>query len=287
MKVLVPTDFSPTADFAFAAALLLAEKRQIELHLFHVPEIPAGWEYLPPADRFYDIVNKDIAIAARDQLKQLKAKAIAAGLVCEIHYAGGNFFNALGEIVTRLKTDLVIMGSHGASGKTEWFIGSNTQKALRKLDCNLLVVKAPLENMDFSRVLFATNLNVEDKDAFMHFLDFIKVFPVQEIHLLTIRTGSFFGAPQIVIDAAQEDFAEMAGEYEICIHEAQDFSVEHGIRKFAQANKIQLIAMSNLGNRPIKHFLRGSNVEMIINHADVPVLSIDFVESAVAEKYTY
>ena len=50
--------------------------------------------------------------------------------------------------------DLIVMGSHGISGKNEYFIGSNTQKVVRKIHVPVLVIKNPIENIEFKKNCF-------------------------------------------------------------------------------------------------------------------------------------
>ena len=56
----------------------------------------------------------------------------------------------------------------------------------------------------------------------------------------------------------------------------QDLSVEHGIRVFAEELGADLIAISNHERHPVRRILRGSTVEALVNHAAIPVLSIDY-----------
>ena len=39
------------------------------------------------------------------------------------------------------EVDLIVMGSHGASGLNEWLIGSNAQKIVRLAHCPVLTIK--------------------------------------------------------------------------------------------------------------------------------------------------
>lgn len=276
MKVLVPTDFSACAQFAFNAACQLAESTTIELHLYYAADLPVNLNASAEVERYYEMSHQTLAPIALRQLKELEDQATAQGIKCTTHYREGKFLSELEVLVDDLSIDLVIMGSHGASGKSEWFVGSNTQKALRKLHTHVLVVKSELQSMDFSKVLFATNLMVEDREAFSRFLQFCQLFPVKEVHILTVDTGSFFGSPAIVTRSALADFADMASAYKCFTHQSKDFSVDQGIRSFATAHAIQLIGMSNHQRHPLRHWLLGSKVEFMINHADIPVLSIDY-----------
>ena len=46
-------------------------------------------------------------------------------------YSGDKLINAIKDYAKKHGVDFIVMGSHGASGKNEYFIGSNTQKVIR------------------------------------------------------------------------------------------------------------------------------------------------------------
>jgi nucleotide-binding universal stress UspA family protein len=59
-------------------------------------------------------------------------------------------------------------------------------------------------------------------------------------------------------------------------HVVEAISVDEGIRSFAQKCGADLIAISNRERHPVKRMLIGSNVELLVNHSEAPVLTIDF-----------
>lgn len=279
MKILVPTDFSKYANYAFDVALKLAIKTRSELHLFHASDVPEDWENLPPEAKYNDKINKSIALYARNEMQALKDKAAKSMISCEYHYEGGKLLKHFPNLVNRLKIDLVTMGSHGVSGKEEWFIGSNTQKVVRKIRKNVLVVKNPIANIDVKNVAFVSSLHKDDQKAFRHFLDFISVFDDVNLHVLSIDTLGWYSQPGLVVKKAFEEFKDLATGYNCKTQFYPDYSVDAGIRHFTEDNDIELVGISNHNRHPVKRFFQGSNVEMLINHSDVPVLSIDYAKT--------
>ncbi len=53
--------------------------------------------------------------------------------------------------------DLIVMGSHGASGFQEMFIGSNTEKVVRNSDVPVLVVKREEPEFKADKFVFASD----------------------------------------------------------------------------------------------------------------------------------
>lgn len=275
-KILVPVDFSVFSDLAVKAAIDIAGKINAEIHVYHSANIPDDWEDLLAELRYKDEINKTRAIWVRDKLNELKKQIVTAGIICETHFTGGKFIDNIIEVLSKIEFDLIIMGSHGVSGKEEWFIGSNTQKVLRKINTKLLVLKKELKDTNFKNIMFATGLHKEDQTSFKQFLEFMKPFNTKSIHIVSINTSSYYTQPAILMNEMLKEFKEIAKEYDITTKFFSDFSVEAGIRHYAEENKIDLIGISNHVKHPVKRIFQGSNVEMIINHSETPVLSIDY-----------
>ncbi len=75
-------------------------------------------------------------------------------------------FSEINQVAKENNIDLIIMGSHGASGVSEIFVGSNTEKVVRSSDIPVLVIKEPSPLFNPKLVVFACNLNVENIKAY-------------------------------------------------------------------------------------------------------------------------
>ncbi len=272
MKILVPTDFSACAHYALDAAAQLVQKLGGSIHLYHEMPLPNNWQKLTAKERkLIDeqtqvIKNIDVLF---ESLKQEYPRISITG-----SYSNGDLWSEIEQIIKVEEIDLVVMGSHGSSGKKEYFIGSNTQKVIRSVHTPVLVIKDAITNFQFKEVIFASSFSESEKVVFQYFIDFLKPFtPV--MHLAYINIDTLWGLPYAFVKESMERFKALS-PFENHLHFLKDFSVERGIRHIAQEINADLIGISNHHRRPIKRILSGSNVELLINHAEVPVLSIDF-----------
>jgi nucleotide-binding universal stress UspA family protein len=273
-KILVPVDFSEVSDAAVNLAIDIAKKFQGTIHLYHAADIPDDWEYLSIDQKIKDTVNNALAFSARDRLISLKEEVIKSDVPCKYHYSGGKFYDNINEIANTIHFDLIVIGSHGISGKKEWFMGSNAQKVLHQVDLNCLVVKHKLATFDFSKVMFLTSGDTDELPAFKKFLAFIRPYRISELHIASIKLSGLFWEPSIVALSSLEEFKTMAGGYHTFLHYYPDYSVEAGARHLIEELNIDLLSLSYREANPIRRALVGSNVEMVINHLDVPVLTI-------------
>lgn len=281
--ILVPTDFSDCAGYALDAAVQLAERFQARIHLIHCLDLPADWPDRTLAQRQTDTRSQGLIQHALERLEELVARYPAADM--EWTYIAGVLPGAIADYADDHGADLVVMGSYGASGKSEFFIGSNTQKVVRILHRPVLVVKKPLESVNFEKVVFASSFNENEREPFLFFKDFVKHF-LPELHLVIVHTSSLFNAPYIVSKEAMNDFKKLCGPLECHTHILRDYSIDRAIRSFSEDIGASLIGVSNHHRHPVKRVLVGSNVEALVNHSDLPVLCIDYPKKSVKSNKT-
>lgn len=264
-RILVPTDFSEFASYAVDTAIKLAKLTDGTITLYHTVEQGEN----------QSIVSR--SKLATERLSKIKAKIIQNGIDCTYTLGSGIFPK---DFVAYLKTevfDLVIMGSHGQSGFNEMFIGSNTQRLLRKSSMSIMVVKKPVATISFKNVVFVSGLNIEDQDALRLFLESMETLKVEKLHIMAVDTLSYFSQPTILMKDVLNDFKTIASGYNVEKHFYKDYSVGSGVRHFSEENDIDLIVISNHKKHPIKRIFQGSNVETVVNSSNCPVLALDYV----------
>lgn len=275
-SILIPTDFSSCAQNAEDAGMQLAQKFGATVHLFHYTSIPDNWEKMTVVEREKHPLDLKKIYQAEYAFEKIKKRF--PEIRVETHITGGKWIDRIRQFVDQKNIDLIVMGSHGASGKNEFFIGSNTQKVVRVVNCPVLVLKQPLKKLDFNKVIYASSFNTNEKEGFMKFKGFIKHF-LPEIHLVSVNTPALFNSPLILRKEVLKDFVELCKPLSGFAHTIDNFTIDGGVRKVAEQVGADLIAISNHHKKPLKRMLIGSNVEALVNHANLPVLSINYVQT--------
>jgi nucleotide-binding universal stress UspA family protein len=269
MKILIPTDFSEYADFSIDAAKRIIDKMGGQIILFHCfDNRRVSWD-----SAISNFIESEMD---KKKLNRIEYKLNKQGYSTSVRTEKGNLYKTINEIVEAEDIDLIIMGSHGVSGREELFLGSNTQKVVRNVHTKVLILKNPLPSFEFQEVAFVTGLIKDDQGVFLNFLDFLSSVPVSKVHILTVDTSSYFTQPPVVIKSVLKDFESLAEKYNVESHFYRDYSVEAAVRHFSEEKNIQLIGISNRKSNPIKRFFQGSTVESLVNHLPIPILSIDY-----------
>ena len=128
--------------------------------------------------------------------------------------------------------DMIIMGSHGASGVREIFMGSIAEKVVRFSDIPVLVIKKDHDEFKVKDFVFASSFKKESTDTYKQAIKIAQLFEAK-IHLLMVNTPSNF----MTTSNAEKRIFEFVKEihfknYTVSIY--NDESIEMGILNFSQ-----------------------------------------------------
>ena len=269
-RILVPTDFSKHAEYALKVAAQIAKRNDGEIFLLHMLELPsAGNDALSRAHDIPELMFfKNAAVSKLDDLMNssyLDGVKISRIIQFEMAFEGiiknGEAHNV----------DLIVMGSHGASGFQEMFIGSNTEKVVRNSNVPVLVIKREEDNFNASKFVFTSDFSEEIKKPFEKVVEFANKFNAH-LHLVNVNTPNNFKSTKV----AQKQMDEFVAEFKIdnySTHIYNDVNVEKGILHFAKSIDADIIGMSTHGRKGLSHFFNGSISEDLVNHAKRPVIT--------------
>ncbi|MES2747884.1 MAG: universal stress protein [Bacteroidota bacterium] len=269
-KILIPTDFSDHAEYALKVAAQIARKNDGEIILLHMLELPnqagdaIGSGHNIPELMFF----KNAAIKKlEDLMDEDYLEGIKVSEVIQFEMA----FDGIMKISQKNNVDLIVMGSHGASGFKEMFIGSNAEKVVRNSDVPVLIIKKDQKDFQVNDFVFASDFSDEIKNPFQKVVDFANKFD-STLHLVMINTPNNFRSTSEAEDT-MKNFASGFKVNKHKMHIYNDTNVEKGILNFSNSVNADLIGMSTHGRKGLAHFFNGSISEDLVNHATRPVVT--------------
>jgi len=269
-KILVPTDFSEQAENALKVAAMLAKKHDAEIYLLHMLEIPM--QHIDPGSVQSDVPEALFFMQlAHKKFENLMASDYLEGITIHETVKADITFNEIKDASKEFDIDLIIMGSHGATGLKEMFVGSNAEKVVRTSDIPVLVIKNEHENFEINDFVFASDFLNDSKETYKQAIQFAEAFD-SKIHLLMVNTANNFLTTYEAKTRINDFIAGQSfSNYTITVH--NDVSVEQGILNFSKDINADLIGISTHGRQGIAHFLNGSISEDLVNHAKRPVIT--------------
>ncbi len=137
--ILVPTDFSPTAERALALAEGLARAAgPAQLVLANAYAVPLELEALAlyGAKRVFD----ELAGESEKQCRKVVARLKNAGLSAKSVGSHGRPEDVIVELARKNSVDVIVMGTHGRTGLPHVLLGSVAERVIRNAPCPVITV---------------------------------------------------------------------------------------------------------------------------------------------------
>lgn len=270
LKVLIPTDFSVQAEYAYLLVNKLAEKAPIDIHFAHVLNFPdtvtmdadGKIATCGEIDTSYVTQQRDIAVRKLNMLKSLYGEKINTHLVV------GKTNQSIIKLAEEEQFDLIAMGTKGAWGIQEKISGTETQFVARKSNVPVLSLMCDRSGLELKNLLLVHQFE-ETKTQDLSLLK--KLIPVfqPKIHLLQIAKSDNQSDETIKNNMAV--FAKNNGIEEYETHIIQDQDVESGVIHFNQMNNMDIVCMGTHGKGG--SLFHSSATEKLINHMFKPIIS--------------
>ena len=142
-RILVPTDFSATADAALEYAFGLAERFGASVQLLHVLDDPFVYEGMSPEAYIAEapMIRSAMLKEAREKLRHRAGTREPHGASIEAEVLFGHGARTIAEYAAERGVDLIVMGTHGRTGIAHLVIGSVAERLVRTAPCPVLTVR--------------------------------------------------------------------------------------------------------------------------------------------------
>lgn len=272
-RILFPTDFSDASIKAFIYALKLADAFKAEvitLHAYELPQLHYGG--LPHTlKEVYDSIELESFENYKDQiplLREIAEKNNLGHVKISNILKHGDLIWTIKEVVKKEHIDYVVMGTKGATGLKETFLGSNAGSVVTEVNAYVITVPEESEYDGINNIVFTTRFNEDDKKALKKVLELAKMFGAK-VHCLYVKTKKT-NVNDVIIQDWKFLFKDDAVEFHIIENE----DVQQTILNFTNAYEIDLLAMLNYKRGFFEELFRQSLTQKLSYHLQVPLLAI-------------
>jgi nucleotide-binding universal stress UspA family protein len=145
-KILVGCDFSPDSDQAFNHGLSLAQEFQSELHLAHVIEPPAQPDLLKGETSVTFEIREDYRDLLTNKLKDMVPEEAGNWCTPQTSLLEGQPYEELVNYAESNDIDMIVLGVRGHGLVKTLFLGSTTDRVIRRSPCPVLSVSSKVQN---------------------------------------------------------------------------------------------------------------------------------------------
>jgi nucleotide-binding universal stress UspA family protein len=297
-RILCPVDLSEAAAHAAEHAVALAgwyKARITALHVYNplfmpVPGLPL------PEDRVIPAVEMQLV---QGETAQCFRRATEAGIGLDVVIDVGQAVPEILARATSLPADLIVMGTHGASGFEHLMLGSVTEKVLRKSPCPVMTVPPrarTTSTLPFKRLLCAVDFSDPSLAALKLAFSLARESGAV-LTLLHVVEWPWHEPPPPVLDELPAEQGAALAEYRRYVETSATERLEallpdaprdrstprtrlvHGkpyveILRIAAADSVDLIVMGVHGRNAFDMMLFGSTTNHVVRGATCPVLTL-------------
>ena len=273
-KLLIPFDFSETAELALEHAVFMAKLHKADLHLLHVIESYSFTSAISHAfSKSQSEFESKIESSANEKLKQLSEKLHHdSGMAVFYRTEMGNIYKKIVAVAEELDIDLIIMGTHGVSGFQEFLIGSNTYRVVMSAPCPVVSVQTHAKKIGFKDIVLPVDNSPSSRQKVKQAAEIAKHYN-SVVHIAGIMTMSDI---------------DMQRKFEVKIHQVRDYFEEHEIPhtvKIFKGDNTASITMDYstqvnadliiiMTDQESSGLFMGNFAQQVINHSKIPVMSV-------------
>jgi nucleotide-binding universal stress UspA family protein len=293
-NILVPTDFSKMSIQVIEPAKWLAGRFAAAIHLVHVYEsdYPAG--LVVPAPRFSLTAYEQ---EAKERVSgELNALAHKYGVPAARRHvlSGTPAFNEICRLAGKIRTDLIVMPTHGRTGLEHMFLGSTAERTVRHSPCPVFVMRqwgdgVSEKKAGYKKILVPVDFSACSREGLRYAIRFAGRFGAKLVLLHVVSLPSSYSSelygvsqPPLLAGEARKGAVRRMQRFLQTI-ELGGVKVQTAITmgspvpdicSFAAKKDVNLIITSTHGMSGLKHVSTGSIAEQVVRYASCPVLVI-------------
>lgn len=271
-RILFPTDFSEAAANAFLYVLNYANVFNAEVVVLHVYDLPVV--DMPPLpetsqeifeavefnsfEKFKAELGNLHKIASENNLEHVTIKNV-------LNY--GDLVYNINQLCKEESIDVVMMGTKGATGLKEVFLGSTASGVMQNADVPVIAIPASTKFSPVKAILFTTQYHDKDNDALLKTIEISKQLQARVYCVYITNTDD----PDD-IEERVEEWQIYYRDENISFFKIPGNDVEQSLLDFSENQNIDLIVMRSHKRGFFEGLFHSSLTKKMMYHSTVPLL---------------
>lgn len=273
-KILIPLDFSETSLLALEHGVYMASLFKADILLLHI--VKPNWTAfsVENAPLPLDTLEQQTE-TAQEKLDVLAKKindehAVDIETLCET----GRVCPVILSAATKHNADIIVMGTHGASGFEERFIGSNAYRVVNESACPVITIQTHAKKTGFKDIVLPIDNSFYTRQKVNHAVEFAKQYG-SRIHLLGL-SNTEDETEMNKLKIKLEQIEEVLDKERILYSKETKNGINYAKLTIDYAGRIEadLIMIMTEWEENITGIFIGPFARQIVNHSKIPVMSI-------------
>jgi nucleotide-binding universal stress UspA family protein len=266
--IIVPLDWSEQSLIALDQACNVAETLHASLHLVYVKDAPGifgkkeheeelNHEILAKLNETGEGIRRDRKISVTTEVRT------------------GKIYDQINEAADELRAAFIIMGTSGSQGLKKKFIGSNALRVVKQSHTPVITIKGKHHTKGCKIIVLPLDLTKETREKVGKAIEFAKAFRSLIITVSVMETEDEFVINHLKRQMTQvHAYIEEHGVQVTSDLVHKKGSVAETILEFSKNVNADLLMIMTQQEVDFTDLFIGSQAQAIINHSEIPVLSI-------------
>ncbi|MBT8294935.1 MAG: universal stress protein [Gramella sp.] len=271
-NILLPTDFSDNALNAIKYALQLFSDIDCTFYILHT-FTPTAYH---SGKAFKNFTSVELVRANRKAASE-RTREIVDALKNEFKNSRHTIewmvdFNLLiskvKSVVKEKQIDFILMGTQGATGAREIFLGTQTMYTIKNVNRPVLAVPSGYKFKKPLKILFATDYKVvREKD--LKLIKFFTDLNSARLHIMNVNNSASLEPEQ---KEKQESISKFFSDQQPVFHITEGDDVPEAVKTFQKENHIDLIFMVHKKHSFFENILFKPVINELVYHTNIPFM---------------
>lgn len=272
-KILVPTDFSENAKYAFLYAMNLAEQLDAAVTVCHVyhPSANSMNEIVIPSDNeLFEIRKERLNVFVNKSYSKNMDEVIVADMIdqkLEVGFAS----DKLVEMSKTREYDMIVMGATGSTGLLEKVFGKVSLSVAQRAACPVLLIPAGVRFYDINDIMYASEYESADGDLLIQLADFSNQLDAN-VHLVHVYNKDEIGPEGLGHYLLEKAFQLKAPTLKFKMDSITSDSVAHGLGAYARNKNMDLMVIVKPQRKFWQRLIHTSRTNEIIMNPEIPLM---------------
>lgn len=271
LKIIIPTDFSVQADFAYLMVKQLEHKIPMQIHFVHVISVPDTITL--KQDGSFDTCG-EVDVQYLEQQKTIADRKLAElttnyGEGIFTHLLAGKMTNAILDFSVVQHADLIVMGTKGAWGFKEKLSGSEAYAIATRSKIPVLSLMCDRSDLHINHILLVHDFTSSFQLELSLLQQLLAAFN-STLHLLQF-TPDVDAAKKDALLTTMNDWAVAHQIPKFHSHVMSDVNLEQAVVHFNEQLPMDMVA---IGIHEQHGIFKKQIAEKLINHLFKPIISL-------------
>ena len=258
IKILLPTDYSATADNAFIYALQICKNYSGELFVLHSSS---------PNSKAKNSNTSDLFKAQIDKMRQHAAENDLGHIPLKFLLEEGELVQSILDMVSQENISLIVMGTTGDAGFENKILGSTTSGVINNVDIPVLSIPHLCKFEEIDAVGFTTVYDEEDALVLRKMIPFVKSANA-DIYCIHVNKGK-----QVKTHEEIARWKEQFKHDPVYFIEKNQDDIVKSVFNFIDEYSIDMVSCITRNKSLFQRVFEGSIAEKLSYHKRIPLLT--------------